>query len=301
MHIWPDYFGYHDIDIIPSRFKKKVFVPVVYREDEEPIDASDIRNLLLSCNSKRLKPYLLVLASGGMRTVEALSIRNKDIDFTISPTKIHIRKEYTKTKVARDIYISDEATYHLKQWLDWKYKNPDKPREFNNDDLVFTVYQSASTPESLYQQICREFQRLLKTVGMDERKDTGVYRRHKITLHSFRRHCKSVIATQTNSDYSEWFLGHLHSPYWTLKEAERRETYKNRCMSALTFLDYSHLEASGKSIEARLENKEKEIILLRKRDTDSADRIANLEENQKLLIQSLIEAGVLKPTKKESG
>jgi hypothetical protein len=58
------YFGYHDIDIIPSRFKKKVFVLVVYHEDEEPIDASDIRNLLLSCNSKLLKPYLLVLASG---------------------------------------------------------------------------------------------------------------------------------------------------------------------------------------------------------------------------------------------
>ena len=48
----------------------------------------------------------------------------------------------------------------------------------------------------------------------------------KLRLHSFRRHCKSVIATQTNTDYSEWFLGHLHSPYWTLKEAERRETYK---------------------------------------------------------------------------
>ena len=272
------YFGYHDIDIIPSRFKKKVFVPVVYRVDEEPIDASDIRNLLLSCNSKRLKPYLLVLASGGMCTVEALSIRNKDIDFSISPTKVHIRKEYTKTKVARDIYISNEATYHLKQWLDWKYKNPDKPREFNNDDLVFTVYQSANTPESLYQQICREFQRLLKTVGMDERKDTGVYKRHKITLHSFRRHCKSVIATQTNSDYSEWFLGHLHSPYWTLKEAERRETYKNRCMSALTFLDYSHLEATGRSVEARLTEKEREIAYLRQKDSTKEDSISNLSD-----------------------
>lgn len=54
-----------------------------------------------------------------------------------------------KTEVARDIYISEEATYHLRQWLDWKYKNPDKPREFNNDDLVFTLNQTASTSESL--------------------------------------------------------------------------------------------------------------------------------------------------------
>ena len=272
------YLGYHDIDIIPTKFKKKVFVPVVYREDEEPIDSSDIRKLLLSCNSKRLKPYLLCLASGGMRTVEALAIRNKDIDFSQSPTKIHIRKEYTKTKVARDIYISDEATYHLKQWLDWKYKNPEQPRAFDNDDLVFTVYRSANIPESLYQQICREFQRLLKTVGMDERKDTGIYKRHKITLHSFRRHCKGVIATQTNSDYSEWFLGHLHSPYWTLKEAERRETYKNKCMTALTFLDYSHLEATGKSIEAKLEEKDREIAYLRQDNKENKDAYSQLSD-----------------------
>ena len=182
-----------------------------------------------------------------------------------------MRKEFTKTKVARDIYISNETTYHLKQWLDWKYKNPEKPREFNNDDLVFTVYQSASTPESLYQQICREFQRLLMTVGLDERKDTGVYRRHKITLHSFRRHCKSVIATQTNTDYSEWFLGHLHSPYWTLKEAERRETYKVKCMTALTFLDYSHIEATGRSIEAKLEEKDRELAYLQKELRENKD------------------------------
>ena len=209
-----------------------------------------------------------------MRTVEALAIRNKDIDFSQSPTKIHIRKEYTKTKVARDIYISDEATYHLKQWLDWKYKNPDKPRAFDNDDLVFTVYRSANTPESLYQQISREFQRLLKTVGMDERKDTGIYKRHKITLHSFRRHCKSVIATQTNTDYSEWFIGHSKSSYWTIKEAERRETYKNKCMTALTFLDYSHLEATGKNVETKLEQKEKEIAYLRMREVSTSDEIA---------------------------
>jgi len=64
------YFAYYDVDIIPSKFKRKVKLPKVYREDEEPLDVSDIRKILLSCNNRRLKPYLLVLASGGMRTVE---------------------------------------------------------------------------------------------------------------------------------------------------------------------------------------------------------------------------------------
>ncbi len=128
------YLAYYDIDIIPSKFKRKVKMPKMYREDEEPLDASDIRKILLACNNRRLKSYLLVLASGGMRAIEGLAIRLKDIDFTVSPTKVHIRKEYSKTKTARDIYISDEASQYLKQWIDWKYNNEDKPRTIDNDE-----------------------------------------------------------------------------------------------------------------------------------------------------------------------
>jgi hypothetical protein len=59
------YFSYHDIDIIPSKFKRKVFLPKISREDEQALDSSDIRKILLNCSNRRLKVYLLVLASGG--------------------------------------------------------------------------------------------------------------------------------------------------------------------------------------------------------------------------------------------
>lgn len=76
-----------------------------------------------------------------MRAREALAIRLKDVDFSVSPTKIHIRKEFAKTRVARDIYISDEATHYLKQWLDWKYRNKEIEwtKISNSNDLVFAV------------------------------------------------------------------------------------------------------------------------------------------------------------------
>lgn len=98
-------------------------MPKLYREDEEPLDVKDIRKILLSCNNRRLKAYILILASGATRAKEALAVRLKDIDFSVNPTKIHIRKEYAKTKVARDVYITDEATQYLKQWIDWKYRD----------------------------------------------------------------------------------------------------------------------------------------------------------------------------------
>jgi integrase len=280
------YLAYYDIDVIPSKFRRKVKMPKLYREDEEPLDVSDIRRILLSCNNRRLRAYLLVLASGGMRAVEALAIRLKDVDFSVSPTRMHIRKEYAKTRVARDIYISDEATHYLKQWLDWKYKNEERPRNPNPDDLVFTVYRSTK-PNVVYVKILKEFEKLLAIAGLDDRKEEGVQKRRKITLHSFRRFVKTVISDQTNQDYSEWFLGHNKSPYYTKKEPERREIYATKCMKYFTFLDYSTLEATGKNIESKLSEKEKEIQLLRQRDSINTDAIATLSDQLTKVMQEI--------------
>jgi integrase len=258
------YFAYYDVDVIPSKFKRKVKMPKSYREDEEPLDASDIRNILLACNNRRLKTYLLILACGGMRAVEGLAIRIKDIDFSVNPTKIHIRKEYTKTRVSRDIYISNEATHYLKQWLDWKYNNPERPRPQDENDLVFTVFRNKN-PNTLYVKVLKEFQKLLEIVGLNERKEGGTQMRRKITLHSFRRFTKSVISDQAGQDYSEWFLGHSKSPYYTKKESARMEIYATKCMKYLTFLDYTTLETTGRNIEAKLLEKDNEMQAMKTR------------------------------------
>jgi hypothetical protein len=133
--------------------------------------------------------------------------------------------------------------------------------------IVFSSYKinEKANPNNLYVKLHYEFQKLLAVTGMAERKESGIQKRRRITLHSFRRHAKSVISNQVNQDYSEWFLGHSKSPYYTLKELERREIYATKCMKYLTFLDYTTLEATGKNIEAKLSEKEKEIQLLRQR------------------------------------
>jgi integrase len=209
----------------------------------------------------------LVLGSSGARAVEALAIRNKDISFDTTPTSIRLRKEYSKTRVARTILISTEATHFLRQFLEHKYNNPAHPRKFKEDDLVFTVYEKVKSPKILYQRIWFEFQRLLATVKMDKRKESGINPRHQISLHSVRRMVKTVIATQTNTDLSEYTLGHLSgSPYFAMKQSELRDIYVQKCMPFLTYLDYSALENSSKGIVSQLENKDKEIAYLRERD-----------------------------------
>jgi len=242
-------------------------------------------HIYAAINTEFKKAYLLVLASGGMRAVEGLAIRIKDIDFSVTPTKIHIRKEFVKTKVSRDIYISDEATRYLKQWLEWKYNNKERLRTVNQDDLAFTLHTSAN-PNTVYVKILEEFEKLLAIAGLDERKE-GMTKRRKITLHSLRRFVKTVISDQTNTDYSEWFLGHNKSPYYTKKEPERREIYATKCMKYLTFLDYTTLEATGKNIEAKLSEKEREIQLLRQRDSMNTDAIAGLSDKLAKVMQEI--------------
>ena len=92
------YLQYSDVDIIQYKFKKRVTLPRVPQEDQPAIDQNDIRTILLQCHNRRLKTYLLVLASSGARPIEACAIRVCDINFDSSPTQIHIRAEYTKTK-----------------------------------------------------------------------------------------------------------------------------------------------------------------------------------------------------------
>jgi integrase len=299
------YFAFCDVDVIPSKFKRKVKMPKLYRDDEEPLDVNDIRKILLNCNNRRLKTYLLLLASGGMRALEALAIRLSDIDFSVNSTKIHIRKEFAKTRTAREIYISDEATYYLKQWIDWKYRdkgNNPSSKSRSSNDLIFSIYniKEMPKPRTIYIKILKEFQKLLTIVGMDERKEEGIHKRRKITLHSFRRFVKTVISDQTNQDYSEWFLGHSKSPYYTKKEPERREIYATKCMKYLTFLDYTTLEATGKSIEANLQEKDREIAgLKQKYDADIALLKEAMLDMQQLLKNPEKLAEISRPKKPE--
>jgi integrase len=288
------YLAYCDIDVISSKFKRKVKMPKSYREDEEPLDVNDIRKILLNCSNRRLKTYLLLLASGGMRALEALAIRLCDIDFSVHPTKIHIRKEFTKTRTARDIYISDEATYYLKQWIDWKYRDKGKNGQSkirSNSDLVISIYNTkgVANPRTIYIKTLTEFQKLLTIVGMDERKEEGIQERRKITLHSFRRFVKTVISDQTNQDYSEWFLGHNKSPYYTKKEPERREIYATKCMKYLTFLDYATLETTGKNIEARLLEKDNEMQAMKARHEQDMNAMREEMNQQFNQIMSMIQ------------
>ncbi len=228
------YFSYCGIDILTSRFKSMVTLPANRKEDEYPIDVAEARIILSNASNRRLRAFLFFLASAGPRPVEAAAIRYRDVEYG-KPTKVYMRAEFSKNKLPREIYMTDEASKEMKLWDEYKLKG----RTPDPDELVFAFEDQGTKPWNIYMRISVLFRDHLDSVNLGEWKDK---RRRKITLYSFRRYVETVIEDHTSANYADYILGHKKSPYYSKKEPERRQQYLEKCERALTYLDYASLE-----------------------------------------------------------
>ncbi|MFL6327558.1 MAG: hypothetical protein ACJ71I_08800, partial [Nitrososphaeraceae archaeon] len=73
----------------------------------------------------------------------------------------------------------------------------------------------------LYTTICTNLLQIPYRSGKGNRED-GSLRRRRITFHSFRRFVKTTISDLGYSDFSEWFIGHSGSTYWSKKRIRER-------------------------------------------------------------------------------
>lgn len=284
-----NFLEYHDVDISPRKFKLKVKLPKVVRRNKEALTKEEIVNILNMCSDIRLKTYVMLLAATGMRAVEALSIRIKDLDFQSYPPRLFVRGEFTKTRSDRKMFMTTEVGYQLSSWLDYKYRsrrvcysdNSGKtiteyriPKK-SEADLIFSVYQSI-IPDNLYTDLCSSFAKTLDRMGKGAREE-GNEKRREITFHSFRRFVKTTISDLGYQDYSEYFIGHSGSTYWTKKESEKVEIFR-KIEPYLTFLNLPQLERKGADIQSKVDELEELNHSLLERDRTKDDAIAQLSD-----------------------
>jgi hypothetical protein len=262
-------------------------LPRVARQYKKALSKEDIVKMLEACSKFKLKTYLIFLAATGARASEAASVRIKDLDFTNS--KVEIRAEFTKTKVGRYMFLTDELKEYLKAWIDIKYKERRlylKDRHCNRkvkpnireDDLVFSSFftydgdsynNSNSRKENvseqdnvanIYTTLVIDFNRLVNQLKFGYENTTR--RRHIFTFHSLRRWTKSIISDVISSDYSEWAIGHLGSSYYIKSDKEKYLLFK-RVEPFLTYLDQRGLEQKQTDLQSRVETLEQENQILK--------------------------------------
>ena len=118
---------------------------------------------------------------------------------------------------------------------------------------------------------------MLDRMCKGDREDGSNNRRRQITLHSFRRFVKTTISDLGYADYSEYFIGHSGSTYWTKKDSDKAEIFR-KIESYLTFLNIVQLERQGADIQSKVGELEELNQSLRQRDKIKDDAIAQLSD-----------------------
>jgi integrase len=144
-----EHLEYHDVDISPRKFKLKVKLPKAVIKRKEALSKEDIIDILNICDNIRLRTYVMLLAATGMRAVEALSIRIKDLDFDSNPAMVFVIGEYTKTKVDRTVFLTDEVVQQLKSWLDYKYRTHNRCIHIYNHTKSYLILVATRLPRLL--------------------------------------------------------------------------------------------------------------------------------------------------------
>src|SRR5687768_8088682 len=146
-----NFLEYCDVEISPRKFKLKVRLPKPVVRYKEAISKEEIREILLKCSNIKLKTYLMLLASTGMRATEALALRHKDFDFDDENNNrnnrqafVRIRGEFTKTRTDRYVFLTRELVEQCKVWTDFKYRRRRITKSMNPSSSIGSGYDSSS-------------------------------------------------------------------------------------------------------------------------------------------------------------
>jgi len=127
------------------------------------MNPADVRKLLLVIDDIRDRALILVLLRTGMRIGEALGLKLNDLD--IRDRKIHLF-EGEKNSMGRVVYLSDDALFALKLWL----QRRDKNKEF--------VFYGRSNGHLCYSSGRGLFMKYLKKAGLEQKGYTVHCLRH---------------------------------------------------------------------------------------------------------------------------
>jgi integrase len=264
------YLRYLGIKISSDDYKYLVKTPKPVLRREKPITKEMIVRLLHSSPPK-LQAAILVSIASGMRIGELVSLQLRDIDFSVTPTKIRIRAETTKTRQARETFLTSEATRVLKDYLtrfhDWNEegKNLHLERKHifartSSRKLKYTIPEN----EPLYASMCLQsslntFVKKIPELGI--RNDNG---RKLIHFHAFRKFFRTTVGNVCGRDFAEAIIGHQFymDTYYVLSEEQKRELYL-KAEPYLTISDFKLVEQNMVDLSAKYTHLESQFEQLK--------------------------------------
>jgi integrase len=237
---------------------------------------ADLYNIINNANS-RAKALFLTLASSGMRIQECLSVTVDHVFLNERPPRIHLEAEWTKTGIARDVYISNEAKRWITNWMKHRdnYINSVNNRLENHPSI--SRERNYATLFAFRPTTCHEMWEnlLYKADGIKKERD-----RKKRKLQKKGKYTE--IDPKTNR-----YIYHIHS---LRKFFSRRSTMDRDAIEQLlghTTKDYNMAYTEYQPQELKqiyLENIES-VTILTNSDMQSQEKVKELENKIRVLEQ----------------
>lgn len=267
------YLRHLGISIYSEDLKQMVRIPKIVRQREKPLTKEIIQRLLRNVSPK-LQTIILVLTASGMRIGELVQLKLSDIDFTTKPTTVRIRAETTKTREAREAFLTVEATESLKDYLRRYFKwqeehaNPHLKNVFMfgrtsmasrkyDPELINTDSYAA---RNLLMKILANA--LKKIPELDENNENG---RKVVHFHALRKFFRTTVGNVCGRDFAEALIGHRFymDTYYQLPEEKKRQMYLD-AEPYLTISDFKTVEKNFEALSERCRQLEETVENLKK-------------------------------------
>jgi len=240
------YFGFikaylrkcHNIKLSTEDIKDFVVFPKQRKDVRQPVTLEQLKLIMDNASPKRRALYY-VLISSGMRLGEALSLKKSNFHFEKNPVRADIEAEWTKTKEARETFISSEAVEKIKQLLGDVFNH--KPE---CDCLECSKEVFSSGLDELAMNVNYEvqyFTRLRVKIGekLGHKKSSkkfageGFFKKYPnsvrfvVNIHSMRAYFITKASQKHGSDYGHALSGHgsYLKQYIRIPEEERAKQY----------------------------------------------------------------------------
>lgn len=265
------FLEYNDITFTEKekRDMKRYIKPYTHKiSDEYTPNKHDIKRLLLRADI-RMKTFILMLSSSGMRRGELMKLQLSDIHLDDyikgDPLRLYLRD--TKNGTNRVCWISPEAVESLQEWLLardsfllYREKRAFSKGKKAVGNRLFPYHNGS---------MARPFTRLTKKVDMYSKdKVTGL---HKLSLHQFRKFFNSQLKFEAKlpERVVEILMGHigyLNGTYDQITEQRLFEYYKEGLPALLInegFVDNQNIKDEIQDLKQEMLEQAKQLKELR--------------------------------------
>jgi integrase len=264
------YLRFTGIKISSDDFRLLVKIPKVIKTQEVPITKKHILQILRNANPK-LQTAVLVASASGLRLGELVQLRLSDIDFTVTPATILVRANTSKSKMARQTFLTEEATKSLQDYLKKNFGWHENSLNLDISSVYIfgrtSVAKSGEIPrfslnsakQSLHVSLKNHCEKIPE---LSVKNENG---RKAIHFHAFRKYFRTTVGNVCGRDYAEALMGHgfYMDTYYQLSSEDKHQKYLS-AEPYLTISDFEKVEQQYTDLSEKYEEMEKTMDELKR-------------------------------------